>query len=170
MLPMHLELIHVSHCCRTWREMPLPASEHVSPALILLPSPGHSSTVLTTIIYCGGINNCSLGKRYSLLNWAQSPKHFRVHIHSGFPGSEVRNLLCALGDNCRVSCHCLSFSRQHWEPAGGRAVLSPLQVPRYRDSLWAFQREVTMNRLRSSALLGLVPGRKHKAVWGGSWH
>lgn len=74
---MHLELIHVSHCCRTWREMSLPASEHMCPALLLLPSLGRSSTAFTTIIYCEGINNCSLGKRHPLLNWIQSPEHLQ---------------------------------------------------------------------------------------------
>lgn len=135
MLPMHLELIHVSHCCRARREMPLSASEHMSPALLLLASPGCSSTAFTAIIDCEGINNCSWGKRHPLLNRTQSPKRLRVQIHSGFPGGEVRNLLCALGNNCRVSWHCQSFSRQHSEPAGDRAVLSPLHVSRYRDSL-----------------------------------
>lgn len=135
MLPMHLELIHVSHCCRTWREMPLAASEHVSPALLLLPSLGHSSTAFRATVYWEDINNCSLGKRHPLLNWTQYPKRLRVQIHSGFPGREVRNLLCALGNNCRVSWLCPSFSMQHREPAGDSAVLCPPQVHRYRGSL-----------------------------------
>lgn len=103
---MHLKLIHVSHCCRTWREMPLPASEHVSFPLFLFPSLGRSSTAVTAIVYCQAINNCSLGKRHPLLNWSQHPKHLRVQINSGFPGSKVRNLLCTPSNNRTV--------RQHW--------------------------------------------------------
>lgn len=132
---MHLKLIHVSHCCRTWREMPLPTSESVSFALLFFPSLGRSSTAFTAIVYCQAINNRSLRKRHPLLHWSQHPKRLRVQINSGFPGSEVSNLLCALGNNRMVSRLCspfhLNFSRRERELAADRAVLSPLQIWRH---------------------------------------